>query len=116
MATRYTIATGKWSEVATWNGAAAVPQNGDDVEIRFGHTVTLDCEINAIDDLLIKNGGVLATAFDMALSTFGDIAMESGASITYTSGTLRVAGAISRVSSGGGSCGIVGQNYWLGLH
>lgn len=116
MASRYSIKTGNWNAAGTWDGEAAVPQAGEDVEIKPGHTVTLNAEIEAIDDLVIRNGGILAIAFDMSTSAFGDISLESGASITYTSGTLRVIGGITRVNSGGGSCGVVGQNYWLGLH
>lgn len=115
MASRYSIVTGKWSEIATWDGAAAVPAAADIVEIRDGTVVTVDVEIEAIGKCTIKSGGKLIIAFDMALSAFDDIVLESGSQLTYTSGTFRCKGDISRISSGGGSCGVAGIRYWLGM-
>ena len=45
MAIRYAVATGNWSNVATWNGGASVPTTGDYVYAN-GYTVALDVNVN----------------------------------------------------------------------
>jgi parallel beta-helix repeat protein len=98
MVLRYSIASGNWSANATWDGAASVPGAADIVEIRAGHTVTIDAEIAAIAGTTIKSGGILVPAFSMVTSAFANIVIDSGgmlyASRTVTS-FLRCAGTIT---------------------
>ena len=44
MATRYAVATGNWSNAATWDGGASVPSPGDTVRAN-GFTVTIDTNL-----------------------------------------------------------------------
>lgn len=44
MATRYAVANGNWSALATWDGGASLPGVGDDV-FANGYTVTIDQDI-----------------------------------------------------------------------
>ena len=45
MATRYAVANGNWSALATWDGGASLPGAGDDV-YADGKTVTIDQNVN----------------------------------------------------------------------
>ncbi len=47
MATRYAVANGNWSAVATWDGGLTIPGIGDDVYAN-GYTVTIDIDIACI--------------------------------------------------------------------
>lgn len=55
MATRYAVATGNWSALATWDGGVALPAAGDDVHAN-GFTVTIDQDIN-VGSLRTTAGG-----------------------------------------------------------
>jgi parallel beta-helix repeat protein len=98
MVLRYSIASGNWSANATWDGAASVPGAADTVEIRNGHTVTIDAEIAAIAGTTIKSGGILVPAFSMVTSAFANIIIDAGGKL-YASRTathfLRCAGNIN---------------------
>jgi len=68
MATRYAIKNGNWSDVATWDGEAAVPESGDTV-VAGGYTVTIDQNITVVQIRTLASGsGASAGKFTTAVS------------------------------------------------
>lgn len=48
MATRYAVASGNWSALATWDGGASLPGSGDTV-VANGFTVTIDQDVTVTE-------------------------------------------------------------------
>ena len=73
-------ATGLWSAPATWTGCGGVvPQNGDDVIIAAGHTVTVDTNTNSLNSLTVN--GTLTVGTDSTPRTVtvgGNLAIGGG--------------------------------------
>ena len=95
----YSVGSGAWvANAATIWSSGAVPQNTDTVEVRAGHTITIDGEINAIGATTIKSGGRLTPAYAMSTSSFANITVDSGGDLYASrsvSSVLRVAGTIT---------------------
>ena len=73
-------ANGLWSAPATWTGCGGVvPQNGDDVIVAAGHTVTVDADTNSLNSLTV--GGALTVGTDSTPRTVtvaGNLAIGVG--------------------------------------
>ena len=102
--TRTSVASGNWSNAATWGGT--VPQSGDDVVISSGNTVTIDVSPNNTNNLTVT--GTLqfdATGTGRAWTVTGGITISSGGSFnclapgTATTHLLTYSG--TAISNGG---------------
>lgn len=45
MATRTAVASGAWSDPATWDGGTTIPADGDDITMDGGWTVSIDMAV-----------------------------------------------------------------------
>lgn len=81
-------ATGNWATAGTWTGCGGlVPQNGDDVIIAVGHTVTLNGNTNNLASLTVNgtlNMANNATARTMTVS--GAVTINAGGTMTVPAG------------------------------
>jgi hypothetical protein len=87
-------ATGAWSSIATWtNCNGTVPQIVDSVEIRTGHTVTIDVataitvaslSVGTSSTLVMSNGN----ATTKKLNVTGDVIIYSAGNLTHTSNNV----------------------------
>lgn len=77
MATRYAVATGDWSALATWDGGASLPGAGDTVHAN-GYTVTIDQTVNV---------GSLRTTSGSGIAAGGGFVVASAQAITLTDST-----------------------------
>jgi hypothetical protein len=84
--------SGTWSTVGVWincNGQAPGTGDADSVEVRNGHTVTLDANIGNLTGITVRNGGILQFGNDNTART-----LTVGGSITVDNGgILRINGA-----------------------
>ena len=97
-------ASGNWNSSSTWetfNGsnwvtASAAPSNNDGfINIRSGHTVTVNSSVNA-DQLTIDSGGVLNASSNT-------LTIKDGAGNDLTvNGTLNIGGAVNSRNKRGG--------------
>jgi hypothetical protein len=95
MAVRYAVATGNWSDTATWNGGT-LPTSADDVYSN-GFTVTIDQDVTVLS---IRN-----TAQSPAVAGGGYILLDS-----YTLNSALIAGAVNLLTySGSTSANINGS-------
>jgi len=76
MATRYAVANGNWSALATWDGGASLPGVGDDVYTN-GYVVQIDITISVQSLRNHTTGGVL-TGGRFELSSNSDITTVDG--------------------------------------
>lgn len=115
MALRYAVATGNWSNVAIWDGGAALPGVGDTVHSN-GFTITIDQDID-VSRLTFATGGGAVTngggfvhsagthALDVDYLEVGGFGAVSGLNLLTLSGgsaTITCVGAVAGdVSSSG---------------
>ena len=102
MALRYAVATGNWSNTATWDGGT-LPAAGDDV-YADGKTVTIDTNVTVANLYNLQRvGGIIGGVFNVSASGFtitanivaaGSISFPSAMSITAT-GTTTIIGNIT---------------------
>lgn len=113
MAVRYAVATGNWSNTATWNGGT-LPAAGDDV-YADGKTVTIDQDITVANlYTTLRVGGTVGGVFNVVASGLtitaniiasGTVSFTTAMIITAT-GTTTIIGNITAATSG---------NYGIGL-
>ena len=111
MAVRYAVASGNWSNPATWNGGT-LPGNGDDV-YTDGKTVTIDIDLVGTyrpDKLLARNrgGGTNGGRFDV--TTTRQIG-ESGNPVDIIGPDAHYINAISFPGASGTTLTIYGNIY-----
>jgi hypothetical protein len=92
MAVRYAVATGNWSNTATWNGGT-LPTSADDVYSN-NFTVTIDTSVTVLS---IRN-----TAQTPAVAG-GSFILNNGITVNCTSGGMIIGGAQLLSYSGSGS-------------
>ena len=134
MANRYAVATGNWSNAATWDGGASIPANGDTVRPN-GFTVTIDQNIGAVGAVTeLRNdaggGAVASGSFSVtgAYTLYANITGGSTVAVcTFSNSagvTVTVIGNITGgsgfngnnvVFSGGGTLNITGKRIVTGL-
>jgi hypothetical protein len=113
MAVRYAVATGNWSNTATWNGGT-LPASGDDV-YADGKTVTIDTNVTVANlYTTLRSGGTVGGVFNVVASGLtitaniiasGTVSFTTAMIITAT-GTTTIIGNVTAATSG---------NYGLGL-
>jgi hypothetical protein len=78
-------ATGDWNAAGTWSGCGGgVPQNGDDVVIAAGHTVTLNITPVTINSLTVSGTFNMNTANNTprTMTVSGDLTVNVGGTLT----------------------------------
>jgi hypothetical protein len=105
----YSYQTGNWNVATTWTTdpggttlvGAAVPANGDVVEILSGRTVTLSANVTQTGlSIILDDGGIL----DMSTNTFATLTSLSGKGILkISSGTFPTVATNTFVNAGGGT-------------
>jgi len=98
MATRYAVANGNWSNVATWDGGASLPDVGDDV-YADGKTVTIDQNITVLSIRTTKRtGGTVGGTFTITsvfIITANLVSTQYYVlSCNHTSGEIIITGSI----------------------
>lgn len=79
MASRWAVASGNWSNTATWNGGT-LPATGDDVSAN-GFTVTIDQDINMLslridaNGSAVQGGGFVVSAGTRSITLSGSMAV-----------------------------------------
>jgi hypothetical protein len=106
MAVRYAVATGNWSNTATWNGGT-LPTSADDVYSN-GFTVTIDQNVTVLSLRNTSGTGITAAGGFIVTGSFtitADFYFAGGNLLTYNgTGTLNIIGNIPvHVQEGGGS-------------
>ena len=84
--------TGNWSATGTWtNCNGGIPQNGDDVTIASGHTVTVDTNTNTLNSLTVSGilrfdnsgtGKVMTITGNVTINNGGVMDVATGGSAT----------------------------------
>lgn len=86
-ATCTSAGSGNWSAPGTWSGCGSgIPQDGDEVIIASGHTVTVDTNTNSINSLTV-NGTLGFDTTARTVTVTGNVSVGSGGVMnTGTSG------------------------------
>jgi hypothetical protein len=95
------VTTGNWSANGTWTACGGgIPQNGDDVVIATGHTITVDTNTNSLASLTVD--GTLTVGNDAtarSVTVTGNVTVASGgtcaAGSTAATHTLLIGGNLS---------------------
>lgn len=113
MALRYAIASGNWSSVSTWDGAASIPTSADDVYLD-NKNVTLDVDATVLNLYMTARsggtaGGTLTTTTTRTFTcntiypySINTTIYHNGASNTTLTINANLAGATFQVGSPGG--------------
>lgn len=105
MAERWAVATGNWSDVATWDGGVAKPTAGDDVHAN-GFTVTINETITV--GTLRTTAGTTPVAGG-GFTTSGTVVVNADVLAgTTTCLTVNANGTLNGDSTGGGSASVLG--------
>jgi hypothetical protein len=122
MANRYAVATGNWSNVATWDGGTTLPQAGDVVRSN-SYTVTIDQDItvtslqNSASAPAVAGGSFVITATTTRTITADLIGLASQAYLLrlQSTGIVNIIGnsTISGNATASGSCISVEANSTL---
>lgn len=94
MATRYAVATGNWSALATWDGGVSLPGSNDDV-FADGKTVTIDQNVTVLSIRTTQrsggtNGGGFTVSGAYTINASGGIicgTISTALTCTNTTGT-----------------------------
>lgn len=110
MAVRYAVATGNWSNVATWDGGVALPDVGDTVYAN-GYTIALNYNINVATISteqcpITEIGGGVFTAVTGYLYTCNIVAGYTNCMTTGTVSPISIIGNIAGSYTHQGACGI----------
>lgn len=116
MATRYAVATGNWSALATWDGGTTLPGSGDDV-YADGKTVTIDQDVTVLSLRTTQRaGGTAGGGFTCSTARTIDVSGGSGIvtgsatclTLSHTSGsTVTLTGAVNGTQTTNSVTGLV---------
>lgn len=104
MPDRWAVATGNWSNTATWNGGT-LPQAGDDV-FADGFTVTIDQNVNVLSIRTTqRSGGTAGGGFTLntGFNVTGNVISGTTTCLTINtaSGTHTITGSVTGGTQGG---------------
>jgi len=107
MAVRYAVATGNWSNVATWDGGTTLPTTGDEVRSNT-YTVTIDQDIT-VQDISTRAQGSASAGGGFVVSSMTTRSITANIlpgttvvlTVSATSGTLTITGNVGIYTYGG---------------
>lgn len=105
MATRYAVATGNWSALATWDGGASLPGSSDDV-YADGKTVTIDQNVTVNTVRTTNRGGGSAGGGFILNAEYTLTCNESGPTGGIVPGAM---GAVVTFSASSGTSNIISK-------
>jgi hypothetical protein len=105
MATRYAVASGNWSDVATWDGGATIPQAADTV-VANGFTVQINQDVTVVQvRTLASGGGASGGGFVLQDTRTLTAAVLSGTTtcVTFSAASPATAAVVGTVTGSAGT-------------